>query len=112
MGRWAQARRRGTVVPSLPFWPAPTLLSLTKQVISGDVILQGGWTLTPANIFVQLFDTAHPAVILFSNNYPATNNFFEDLGSGGVGVTYQYSATVTAPGYATTVFLSNTLLYT
>lgn len=98
-------------MPQLQPWPAPVLLSLSKQAITNDVIMQGGWTLTPASIVTQFFDTAAPGVTLATFTYLAINNFFEDLGAGGAGVTYQYRAIVTAPGYLVTTFLSNTLLY-
>jgi hypothetical protein len=84
---------------------------LFKQVITNDVIMQGGWTLTPTSIVTQFFDTASPGVTLATFTYLAVNNFFEDLGAGGAGVTYQYRAIVTAPGYQVTTFLSNTLTY-
>lgn len=113
MGRWAQARRRGTAqAATLPVLPQPDTLVLSESpATGGDLQVAWSYPVTPHTVLLELFDVASPGVTLTSTNYTDTGSGLWIIGAGDVGVTYQCRATAAKPGYSSRIDLSNTKTY-
>lgn len=113
MGRWAQANRRGGGgAATYPNVPPPSSFTLARDGGTNKLFLAFNGFTVPNSGRWDLVVASAPTVILETIATADVNNLSQDyLLVPTSAVTYQVLGTLTRPGFATTVYASNTFVW-